>query len=85
MRYVVPFFYSLLPFFLDKRLLTYTTQPFKNAGADGPKWAAAVTPIIGGKAGGKPGAHTAIGQGTNADKVDEGVAEATKFIESLKL
>jgi len=70
---------------LWQRLLTYTTQPFKNAGADGPKWAAAVTPIIGGKAGGKPGAPTAIGQGTNADKVDEGVAEATKFIESLKL
>ncbi|KAH6879172.1 tRNA synthetases class II (A)-domain-containing protein [Alternaria rosae] len=63
----------------------YVSEPFKNAGADGPKWAAAVTPIIGGKAGGKPGAPTAIGQGTNADKVDEGVAEATKFIESLKL
>jgi alanyl-tRNA synthetase len=60
-------------------------QQHKAAGADGPKWAGAVTPIIGGKAGGKPGAQTAIGQGTNADKVDAGVEEATKFIEGLKI
>ncbi|EDU50574.1 AlaS Alanyl-tRNA synthetase [Pyrenophora tritici-repentis] len=63
----------------------YVSEPFKNAGADGPKWASAVTPIIGGKAGGKPGAPTAIGQGTNADKVDEGVEEARKWIEGLKI
>jgi alanyl-tRNA synthetase len=44
-----------------------------------------VTPIIGGKAGGKAGAPTAVGQGTNPDKVDAGVEEATKFIEALKL
>lgn len=60
-------------------------QPFKAAGADGPKWASAVTPIVGGKAGGKPGAPTAIGQGTNADKVDEGVEEARKWIEQISL
>lgn len=60
-------------------------QPFKAKGGDGPKWAGAVTPIIGGKAGGKPGAPTAIGQGTNADKVDQGVEEATKWIENLSL
>jgi alanyl-tRNA synthetase len=41
--------------------------------------------VVGGKAGGKPGAQTAIGQGTNAEKVDEGVEEARKFIEGLKL
>ncbi|QRC98658.1 alanine--tRNA (Ala) ligase [Parastagonospora nodorum SN15] len=63
----------------------YVAEQHKAAGADGPKWASFVTPIIGGKAGGKPGAPTAIGQGTNADKVDDGVAEATKFIEQLKL
>ncbi|EMD94462.1 hypothetical protein COCC4DRAFT_177516 [Bipolaris maydis ATCC 48331] len=63
----------------------YVSEPFKNAGADGPKWASAVTPIIGGKAGGKPGAPTAIGQGTNVDKVDEGVEEARKWIENFKL
>ncbi|KAF1946306.1 hypothetical protein EJ02DRAFT_450747 [Clathrospora elynae] len=61
----------------------YVSEPFKAAGADGPKWASAVTPIIGGKAGGKPGAPTAVGQGTNADKVDEGVEEARKWIEKL--
>jgi alanyl-tRNA synthetase len=60
-------------------------QAHKAKGADGPKWASSVTPIIGGKAGGKPGAPTAIGQGTNADKVDEGVDEATKWIEKLAL
>ncbi|EUC48748.1 hypothetical protein COCMIDRAFT_86343 [Bipolaris oryzae ATCC 44560] len=63
----------------------YVSEPFKNAGADGPKWASAVTPIIGGKAGGKPGAPTAIGQGTIVDKVDEGVEEARKWIENFKL
>ncbi|XP_014556339.1 hypothetical protein COCVIDRAFT_99918 [Bipolaris victoriae FI3] len=63
----------------------YVSEPFKNAGADGPKWASAVTPIIGGKAGGKPGAPTAIGQGTNVEKVDEGVEEARKWIENFKL
>lgn len=60
-------------------------QPFKAQGADGPKWAQTVTPIIGGKAGGKAGAPTAIGQGTNADKVDAGVEEARKWIESFKI
>jgi alanyl-tRNA synthetase len=41
--------------------------------------------VIGGKTGGKPGAPTAIGNGTNADKVDEGVEEARKWIEGFKL
>ncbi|KAF2846835.1 alanyl-tRNA synthetase-like protein [Plenodomus tracheiphilus IPT5] len=63
----------------------YVSEPFKAAGADGPKWASAVTPIIGGKAGGKAGAATAIGQGTHAEKVDEGVEEARKWIEKLGL
>lgn len=60
-------------------------QNFKEQGADGPKWASSVTPVIGGKTGGKPGAPTAIGNGTNADKVDDGVEEARKFIENFKL
>ena len=59
------------------------TKPFKAKGADGPKWATAVTHIVGGKAGGKPGAPTAVGQGTNAHKVDEGVEEATRWIAQL--
>lgn len=60
-------------------------QYFKEQGADGPKWASSVTPVIGGKTGGKPGAPTAIGNGTNAEKVDDGVEEARKFIENFKL
>ncbi|KAG9203602.1 Alanine--tRNA ligase [Epicoccum nigrum] len=63
----------------------YVSEPFKAKGGDGPKWAGAVTPVVGGKAGGKPGAPTAIGQGTNADKVDEGLEEATRWIEKLAL
>jgi alanyl-tRNA synthetase len=80
------FFAIQLPFFhFDSAEILTKQQKHKAAGADGPKWAAAVTPVIGGKAGGKPGAQTAIGQGTNAEKVDEGVEEARKFIEGLKL
>lgn len=44
-----------------------------------------MTPVIGGKAGGKAGAPTAIGQGTNVEKVDQGVEEARRWIEGLKL
>ncbi|KAL5115311.1 Alanine--tRNA ligase [Pleosporales sp. CAS-2024a] len=40
----------------------YVAEQHKALGADGPKWASAVTPVIGGKVGGKPGAPTAIGQ-----------------------
>ena len=75
----------MYPLCCEEIVLTCSIQPFKAKGADGPKWAAAVTPIIGGKAGGKPGAPTAIGQGTNAEKVDEGVEEARRWIEKLGL
>ncbi|KAF2634937.1 alanyl-tRNA synthetase-like protein [Massarina eburnea CBS 473.64] len=63
----------------------YVAELFKAQGADGPKWASSVTPIIGGKAGGKAGAPTAIGNGTNAEKVEQGVEEARKWIENFKL
>ncbi|KAF1959157.1 hypothetical protein CC80DRAFT_490128 [Byssothecium circinans] len=63
----------------------YVSQPFRDQGADGPKWASSVTPVIGGKAGGKAGAPTAIGNGTIADKVEQGVEEARKWIEGFKL
>ncbi|PVI03680.1 hypothetical protein DM02DRAFT_520160 [Periconia macrospinosa] len=63
----------------------YVSEQFKTQGADGPKWASAVTPVIGGKAGGKAGAPTAIGNGTNTDKVEEGVEEARKWIENFKI
>jgi alanyl-tRNA synthetase len=54
-------------------------------GASGPEWAGQVAKVIGGKAGGKAGAPTAIGQGTNAEKVDEGVEEARRYIEKFKI
>lgn len=60
-------------------------QHFKAQGADGPKWASSVTGIVGGKAGGKPGAPTAVGQGTNAHKIDEGIEEARKWIENFQV
>ncbi|KAF1968968.1 alanyl-tRNA synthetase [Bimuria novae-zelandiae CBS 107.79] len=63
----------------------YVSEYFKEQGADGPQWAGSVTPVIGGKTGGKTGAPTAIGNGTNAEKVDDGVEEARKFIEGFKL
>ncbi|KAF2662983.1 alanyl-tRNA synthetase-like protein [Lophiostoma macrostomum CBS 122681] len=63
----------------------YVAQHFTSQGASGPDWATKVSQIIGGKAGGKPGAPTAIGQGTNADKVDDGVEEARKYIENFKI
>ena len=41
-------------------------------------WAAAVAPVIGGKAGGKP--DTAQGRGTLVDKVDEAIKTATELV-----
>ncbi|KAF2278103.1 alanyl-tRNA synthetase-like protein [Westerdykella ornata] len=63
----------------------YVADPLKSQGASGPEWASHVAKVVGGKAGGKAGAPTAIGQGTNAEKVDEGVEEARRYIESFKL
>ncbi|KAF2789945.1 hypothetical protein K505DRAFT_420152 [Melanomma pulvis-pyrius CBS 109.77] len=63
----------------------YVAEHFSTQGASGPEWAGHVAKTIGGKAGGKPGAPTAIGQGTNAEKVDEGIEEARKWIEKFKM
>lgn len=52
-------------------------------GADASKWASAVAEIVGGKAGGK--GATSLGQGTNADKADDGVEAARKYLEGLSL
>lgn len=38
---------------------------------------------VGGKAGGK--GKTSIGQGTNPDKLDEGVELATKYLEKFQI
>jgi alanyl-tRNA synthetase len=63
----------------------YVAEVFSSQGASGPQWAAEVAKVVGGKAGGKAGAPSAIGQGTNADKVEEGVEEARRYIENFKL
>ncbi|KAK3719006.1 Alanine--tRNA ligase [Vermiconidia calcicola] len=52
-------------------------------GADAAKWANEVAGVVGGKAGGK--GATSLGQGTNADKVDDAVELARKYLEDLKL
>ncbi|KAF2750617.1 alanyl-tRNA synthetase-like protein [Sporormia fimetaria CBS 119925] len=63
----------------------YVAETFSSQGASGPEWAGQVAKIVGGKAGGKAGAPTAIGQGTAAEKVDDGVEEARKYIENFKI
>ncbi|KAF2118263.1 tRNA synthetases class II (A)-domain-containing protein [Lophiotrema nucula] len=63
----------------------YVSEYFTSQGASGPEWANAVSQIVGGKTGGKAGAPTAVGQGQNAEKADEGVEEARKWIEKFKI
>ncbi|KAI1322397.1 tRNA synthetases class II (A)-domain-containing protein [Xylariaceae sp. FL0255] len=53
-------------------------------GVTAEKWAAAVTEVVGGKSGGKE--PTRQGQGTNAERIDEAVAVAEKWLaEKLKI
>ncbi|KAF1997485.1 hypothetical protein P154DRAFT_565380 [Amniculicola lignicola CBS 123094] len=63
----------------------YVAEHFSTQGASGPDWAGHVAKTVGGKPGGKPGASTAVGQGTNALMVDEGVEQARMWIEGFKL
>ena len=56
-------------------------QDAKSKGADASKWSNAVAGAVGGKAGGK--GATSLGQGNQADKVDEALALATKYLEDL--
>lgn len=59
-------------------------QGLSSQGVTAEKWASAVTEVVGGKSGGKE--PTRQGQGTNADKIDEAVAVAEKWLaEKLKL
>ena len=53
----------------------------KAKGVDAREWAAKVTDLISGKAGGKE--DSAQGVGTETDKLDEAVAAAQKYIESF--
>ncbi|KAK8181702.1 tRNA synthetases class II (A)-domain-containing protein [Phyllosticta capitalensis] len=61
----------------------YVGEHFESQGASAAEWAKAVSAIIGGKAGGK--GKTAVGQGTNPEKVDDGVEEARKYLEKFKI
>ncbi|GAB7356725.1 hypothetical protein MBLNU459_g7427t1, partial [Dothideomycetes sp. NU459] len=53
----------------------------KAKGADASKWSNTVAGAVGGKAGGK--GATSLGQGTQADKVDEAIEVARKYLEEL--
>ncbi|DAA77577.1 TPA_exp: Alanine--tRNA ligase [Trichophyton benhamiae CBS 112371] len=61
----------------------YVTPDLTTKGASANEWASAVSSIVGGKAGGK--APVAIGNGTEVNKVDEALDEATKYLEKFKL
>ncbi|KIW00804.1 alanine-tRNA ligase [Verruconis gallopava] len=47
------------------------------------EWTAVVSKVIGGKAGGKPA--MSVGSGVHADKLDDGIEEARKYLEDLKI
>lgn len=58
-------------------------QNYMKQGAVASEWASAVSVAVGGKAGGK--GPTSVGNGTNVDKIDEGLELAIKYLEKLKL
>ena len=47
------------------------------------EWATAVAGVVGGAAGGK--GSTSVGNGTNPEKLDEGVEAATKYLQKFQL
>ncbi|KAI1375442.1 tRNA synthetases class II (A)-domain-containing protein [Hypoxylon crocopeplum] len=62
----------------------YVGTHLASQGVTAEKWATAVTEVVGGKSGGKE--PTRQGQGTNADKIEEAVAIAEKWLaEKLKI
>lgn len=61
----------------------HVSKTASELGVSANEWANTVASAVGGKAGGK--APTAIGSGTNIDKVDDGVALATEYLEKFKL
>lgn len=58
-----------------------TPQEATLAGASASAWANAVAAVVGGKAGGK--GPTSVGNGTEAERVDEAVEKATEYLERL--
>ncbi|OKL56902.1 Alanine--tRNA ligase [Talaromyces atroroseus] len=61
----------------------HVSKAASELGVSPSEWASVVSGAVGGKAGGK--APTAIGNGTNVEKVDEGVALATEYLQKFKL
>ncbi|RYP76579.1 hypothetical protein DL771_001648 [Monosporascus sp. 5C6A] len=62
----------------------YVGTSLASQGVTAENWASAVTEVVGGKSGGKE--PTRQGQGTNAEKIDEAVAVAERWLaEKLKL
>ncbi|KAI1384035.1 tRNA synthetases class II (A)-domain-containing protein [Hypoxylon trugodes] len=62
----------------------YVGTHFASQGVTAEKWASAVSEVVGGKSGGKE--PTRQGQGSNANKIDEAVAVAEKWLqEKLKI
>ena len=55
------------------------SQDLSSKGVTAEQWSGAVSAIVGGKSGGKE--PTRQGQGTNADKIDEAVETARKWLE----
>jgi alanyl-tRNA synthetase len=58
-------------------------QTASSAGASASEWAASVSHVVGGKAGGK--APMAIGNGTETRKVDEAITAAMEYLAKFKL
>lgn len=59
------------------------SQEASKAGVSASEWSGAVSSIVGGKAGGK--GSTSIGNGVHAEKVDEAVSAAEKYLERFHL
>lgn len=60
-----------------------TLQEASKKGASATEWAATISSVVGGKAGGR--APTSIGNGTNIEKVNEALEVAGKYLERLHL
>ncbi|KAI0170675.1 tRNA synthetases class II (A)-domain-containing protein [Pestalotiopsis sp. NC0098] len=61
----------------------YVGTDLASQGVTAEAWSTAVAQVVGGQAGGKEPVRQ--GRGTNADKIDEGVEAARKYLESLKI
>ena len=64
-------------------LMFASNQDLAKNGASASDWANSVAGAVGGKAGGK--GATSIGSGTNVDKVDEGLKQATEYLKKFGL